>query len=188
MGIFYTKTGDDGYTGIIGDRRVPKFDVRVEALGAVDEANAALGLSRSATRSEQTAAFLLKVQRDLYLLMAEVAMEDEESIALLRQRITPETVTDLEKEIDRVNALVTMPEGFIVPGDCTSGAYLDLARTTVRRAERRISELYYLGQVQNPALIRYLNRLSSLCFVLEIYENTLCGGNPVTMNKVDQSQ
>jgi cob(I)alamin adenosyltransferase len=182
MAIFYTKTGDDGYTGILGAGRVAKFDTRLEALGTIDEANSAFGLSRASTNSGQTAATVLAIQRDLYKLMTEIAATEE--TAGFFQAINESKVLWLENEIEHYTSLVKMPGEFIVPGDSLSGAYLDLARTVVRRGERRVAELLHLGQIQNEEVLHYLNRLSSLCFALEIYENQISGRNSLTLTKI----
>jgi cob(I)alamin adenosyltransferase len=183
---FYTRLGDHGTTGILGPGRVPKFDVRIEALGTLDEANAALGLARSFCQSEGTADRILKIQRSMYTLMTEVAAPPE--TAERYRFIAPEDVHGLEELIDDLSQKVTLPGEFIVPGDSPAGAYLDLARTIIRRAERRTAELADKGGVTNPNLLPFLNRLSSLCFVLEIYEigQTRPGG--LTLANTDTSK
>jgi len=181
MAVFYTKTGDDGYTGIIGKGRVAKYDTRLEVLGTVDEASSALGLARASAQSEQTVATILKVQRDLYQLMSEIAAAGE--VVDFFKKIDQGMVVWLEEQIEHYTTLVQMPNQFIVPGDSMSGATMDLARTSVRRSERRAAKLFHLGQIHNEDLLRYLNRLSSLCFVLEIYENQVCGYSHLTLTK-----
>jgi cob(I)alamin adenosyltransferase len=180
---FYTRGGDDGFTGLLGEGRVPKDDLRMEALGTVDEAGAAFGIARANARLEQTAALLLKIQRDLYGLMAELAatLETADRFRL----IDASSVAWLEEQTDAVGAGVVIPGEFIVPGDTVNGAYLDLARTIVRRAERRVASLLHRGDVTNPELLRYLNRLSSLCFVLELAENQAAGNAKISLAKGD---
>jgi cob(I)alamin adenosyltransferase len=173
MSPFYTRTGDEGKTGLLGEGRVPKFDLRIEALGAVDEATAALGLARSASRALQTAQVLLEAQRDLYKLMAEVGATPENAARF--RSIDEARVRWLEGQTDSIEKQVEMPREFILPGDQPASAALALARTIVRRAERRVVELFESGGVENPFLLAYLNRLSSLVFVLELYENTQAG-------------
>jgi cob(I)alamin adenosyltransferase len=151
MSSFYTRTGDEGYTGLLGEGRVPKYHLRTEALGTLDEANATLGMARATCKAAQIAPIIILVQRDLYKLMAEVAA-------------TPENAAG-------ISATVPMPREFILPGDSAGGAALDVARTIVRRAERRVAELLHQEEISNKELIRYLNRLSSLIFVLELLEN-----------------
>jgi cob(I)alamin adenosyltransferase len=181
MKSIYSRTGDDGYTGLLGEGRVPKFDARMEALGAVDEATAALGLARNLTSVPETSKLLLKIQRHLYGLMAETAATPENAAAF--HSIGAEQVTWLEEEADTLTQTVPMPREFIVPGDSLSGAYLDLARTIVRRAERRLAELLQRGDIENTELLRYLNRLSSLLFMLELRENQALGTERPTLAK-----
>lgn len=178
---FYTGNGDDGYTGVLGAGRVPKEDLRIEALGALDEATAALGFARSTGCTAETASILLRVQRDLYLLMAEVAATPENA-AKFRQ-IGEEHVTWIESQIEAIGRQVEMPKEFIVPGDTLPGAALSLARAVVRRAERRVAALFHQQGLENIDLLRYLNRLSSLCFVLELRENKAGGKEKPTLAK-----
>lgn len=178
---FYTRAGDDGYTGLLGEGRVAKEDLRMEALGSVDEAGAALGVARAHALAGQSAALILQVQRDLYGLMAELAASRPNAARF--RTITAERVEWLEAQTDAVAALVTVPREFIVPGDTVNGAYFDLARAVVRRAERSVSNLLHRGDVENPELLRYLNRLSSLCFVLELLENQSAGNANISLAK-----
>lgn len=168
---FYTRLGDDGYTGILGPGRFPKEDLRLEAIGSVDEANAALGVARSLAQSPEAPGSLLQIQRDLYGLMAELAASPENSAHF--RSIDAQRVAWLESQIEILNHQVEVPKEFIVPGDRVEGAFFDLARTVVRRAERRVSELFHRGDISNPDLLRYLNRLSSYCFLLELRETIL---------------
>ncbi len=173
MSKFYTRTGDDGTTGLLGEGRVPKHHVRIEAIGSIDEASAAIGAARAICKGEGVNALLQSVQRDLYDLMAEIAATKENLPRF--QSINMERVAWLEGEIDRISAAVKLPKGFILPGDSPASGLLALARTIVRRAERRVSRLLHEGQVENVHLQQYLNRLSSLCFALELVENQAAG-------------
>ena len=179
MPSFYTRTGDDGYTGLLGEGRVPKYHPITEAVGALDEATAALGFGRSACQGERSAGLILTVQRDLYALMAEIAATPENA-ARFRQ-IDASRVSWLEQQTDALSDLVELPKDFILPGDSPAGAALAMARTIVRRAERRVARLYHEQMIENPQLLHYLNRLSSLCFVLELYENQACGVSSLTL-------
>jgi cob(I)alamin adenosyltransferase len=143
----------------------------MEALGAVDEAGAALGLSRAHARSAEAHGLILQIQRDLYGLMGELAATAENAGRF--RVIDAQKVAWLETQTDVLTRLVEVPREFIVPGDTVQGAFLDLARTVIRRAERRVSDLFHRGDIENPELLRYLNRLSSLCFVLEIREHNV---------------
>lgn len=169
MTNFYTRTGDDGTSGLLGEGRVSKDHPRLEAVGAIDEANAALGVARAACKAPRSPQILLTVQHDLYGLMAEIAATPENAARF--RAIDAERVAWLEEQTDMIGASVEIPTGFIMPGDTPAGAALDLARTVVRRAERRTVSLWQAGEIENPELLRYLNRLSSLCFVLELLEN-----------------
>lgn len=173
MSPFYTRSGDDGETGLLGPGRLPKHHPRVEAVGALDEASAALGLARALCRAPQTAPLLLEAQRDLYRLMAETAAAPEQAERF--RGIDHARVAWLEARAADLEAVVRVPDEFILPGDSPAGAALSLGRSVVRRAERRISGLLASGDVDNPLLLPYLNRLSSICFLLELLENQQAG-------------
>jgi cob(I)alamin adenosyltransferase len=170
---FYTSKGDDGTTGLLGNERVMKYHARIEAVGTLDESSAALGLARAQCVDSRSGAILLEAQRDLYKMMAEVAATPENAERF--HFIDDARVKWVEEQTDALSALVEMPKAFILPGDSLAGAALSLARTVIRRAERRVVELHDEQEVINPDLQRYLNRLSSLCFVLELLENTAAG-------------
>ena len=173
MSPIYTRAGDEGNTGLLGEGRVPKFDLRIEALGALDEATAALGLARASTKVAQSAALILEAQRDLYRLMAEVGATPENAATF--RSINAARVQWLEAQTDQLGEKVPMPKEFIIPGENPSSAAMALARTVVRRAERRVVELFQQGGLENLHLLAYLNRLSSLCFMLELLENQQAG-------------
>jgi cob(I)alamin adenosyltransferase len=181
MKKFYTRTGDDGFTSLLGDTRVPKYHLRTEAVGTLDEASAALGTARAFCQAEQSAGLLTAVQRDLYHMMAEVAATIENAARF--RTIDENRILWLEAQTDAISALVNMPNEFIVPGDTQAGGLLSLARTIVRRAERIIAELVHMGEVENVALMGYLNRLSTFCFVLELLENQAAGKIKPTLAK-----
>jgi cob(I)alamin adenosyltransferase len=178
---FYTRRGDDGSTGMLGSERISKSDPRIEALGAVDEANAAIGIARSLCGSPEAAACIVIIQRDLYGVMAEVA-SSLENVERFRT-IDAGRVNWLEEQTDSLSRVVDLPREFIVPGDSPAGAALDLARAVVRRAERRLVGLSENGLVSNPNLLKYINRLSSFCFVLELRENQHAGSDQSTLAK-----
>ncbi len=170
---FYTTTGDDGTTGLLGEGRVTKYHARIEAVGTLDESTAALGLARAQCVDARSGKIILETQRDLYKIMAEVAATPENAERF--RMIDASRVTWLEEQTDAISEIVEMPKEFILPGDSLAGAALSLARAIVRRAERRVVELHDEQEVSNPDLQRYLNRLSSLCFVLELLENKAAG-------------
>lgn len=166
MTKYYTRTGDDGTTGLLGDERVKKFDLRMEALGTLDELSASLGLCRSMLSSSKHNDEIVFLQRKLYELMAEVA--SSRTNASKFSRVTTESVLDLEKRIDKYALSVELPEGFIIPGDTPASAAISFSRAIARRAERRVVELFNRKEISNPEILRYLNRLSSLLFTMEI--------------------
>ena len=181
MAKFYTKKGDAGYTSLLGKGRAPKYDDRIETVGTIDEANAAIALARTLSKEHQTSSILVEVQKDLYHLMAEVAATPENAARF--RSINAERIAWLETQTDAVSTKVTIPDEFIVPGDSTAGAAIDLARTIVRRAERHLAHLLHLKKLENPELLRYMNRLSSLCFALELLENQAAGTTHPTLAK-----
>ncbi len=169
---FYTRKGDDGKTGLLGEGRVAKHHARIETLGTLDESSAALGVARASARDPRCGPLLLEAQRDLYRLMAEVAAPPENANQF---HFDAKRIQWLETQTDALSKTIEMPSEFILPGDTASGAALSLARAVVRRAERRVVELFDTGEITNPALQQYLNRLSSLLFVLELIENQVAG-------------
>lgn len=169
MSTYFTRTGDDGYTGLLGEGRIPKYHPRAEAVGTIDEVGAALGVARSLCQNELTCTMLLSVQQDLHKMMAELSATPE-NVSKFRY-IQSTHIEKLEQDIESISGMIEKPHGFIFPGDSKAGAALDMARTIVRRAERRVAGLYHSGEMANPTILQYLNRLSSLCFVLEILEN-----------------
>jgi len=183
MSKFFTRGGDDGYTGLIGEGRIAKDHTIAEAVGTIDEASAALGLARSLSESEESREVILSIKRDLYHVMAEVATTPENASRF--RKIDGERITWLESKIDNLAETVHSPGDFIVPGDSKAGAAMSLARAIVRRSERRIAALLHEGLLENIDLLRYLNRLSSLCFVLELYENQSAGKEHPTLARVD---
>lgn len=173
MPTYFTGRGDDGTTGWLGEGRIPKFGPRPEAYGTVDEASAALGVARSLAKAPAVAEVVIQIQRDLYHLMAEVASPKENASQF--RKVDHVRVRWLEDQLERFGRQVELPSEFVVPGDSPAGAAFDLARTVVRRAERLVARLKAEGELENVDLLRYLNRLSSLCFVLELLENRQAG-------------
>jgi cob(I)alamin adenosyltransferase len=165
----YTRKGDDGTTGLYGGGRVPKDSAAPEAYGTVDEAQAALGLARAAARSAgehggELDDILIHLERDLWVLMAELATEHENAHKLVdgASRVTPAMVAALESRIDDLTGRFEQPTEFVVPGETELAARLDVARTVVRRAERRSMAVVADG----AQVVPYLNRLSDLCWTL----------------------
>lgn len=171
--ILYTGKGDTGYTGLLGKGRVLKHELRPTAYGTVDEANAFMGLARANQEtSDRTKTVLLETQRDLWILMGELATVPNTTIKL-PQTITAERVAWLEAETDKLGTETPPLTQFVIPGDTMPGAWLDVARTVVRRAERCVTKLMCEDTLENPEIVRYLNRLSSLLFALARYEEML---------------
>lgn len=163
----YTRTGDDGSTALGSGERRPKYDLRVCAYGTVDEANAAIGLARLSTASEDPGldAMLARIQNDLFDLGADLATpETPEPPAHSPLRIVAAQVERLEREIDALNKRLRPLRSFVLPGGTPGAAALHLARTVTRRAERLAVELSEREPVGREA-IRYLNRLSDFLFV-----------------------
>ena len=163
-----TGTGDTGYTGLLGEQRVAKYDPRPDTFATVDEATSALGLARAVTQDQKVKDIIFRIQQELYLLMGELATpaENYEKIGL---RMTPEHVQRLEQVEEELKREVEIPNKFIIPGDTHDGAALDLARTIIRRAERLAVKLLHDGIIENKEVVRYLNRLSDLVFILARY-------------------
>lgn len=173
--MFYTRKGDEGYTDLLGDR-VPKYAPRPETYGTLDEATSFIGLARAMATSQRTKDILVAVQRDLYLMMAELAFAPD--MRQKRYHVTAEHVTRIERETDQLSAEVPLPPHFVLPGDTQAGAVLDVARTVIRRAERLAVKLSHDGAIDNPQLLAYLNRLSSLLFILARFEDREAGVTP----------
>ena len=166
----YTRGGDKGRTSLGDGARVAKHDLRVEAYGAVDEANAALGLARLHCQGESDA-MLARIQNDLYDLGADLCRpEGQENKAGGALRMVDAQVERLEREIDEMNAALQPLESFVLPGGSAAAAYLHLARTIARRAERVMTALAEQSSV-NPTAIKYINRLSDHLFVMARYLN-----------------
>ena len=163
-----TKTGDGGETGLLYGGRVSKTDPRTEAYGAVDEAISALGVARALIKDRGRHATILRVQSELFTVGAELATDTAEYDKLQQHFmvVTPDVTSRLEVEIDDLERRVPLPDAFVIPGGTPAAAALDVARAVVRRAERRIVGLQQAGQLRNPEVLRYTNRLSDLLFML----------------------
>jgi cob(I)alamin adenosyltransferase len=167
----YTRKGDDGTTSLWYGGRVLKTDPRTEAYGSIDEANAALGIARALCKAEDQRdlhATILSLQHDLFVAGAELATAPDAADHLEDgvSRITDPMVDALEAEIDRYMDQVDLPPQFVIPGGTELSATLDVARTAIRRAERRLVELRDAEELASDAVLRYLNRASDLAFAL----------------------
>lgn len=161
----YTKTGDDGTTGVLSNRRIPKDDPRIEAYGTVDELNSVLGIARSHGLDSRLDEFVGRLQSELFALGS--ALADPLPQGPFHNVITDAHVAALEEAIDALEAELTPLNQFILPGGTLAASHIHLARTVCRRAERLVVKLSRLQNEDVPkTLIVYLNRLSDLLFVL----------------------
>lgn len=169
MSRFFTAKGDQGSTGLLGETRVPKSHPQIKAVGALDEASAALGMARALVDEQALDQRIRSVQRDLYQIMTVVALEKPDPDHF--PDLAPERIEWLEAAIELYQEEVDDPRGFILPGDNPLAAAFGWARTVIRRAERETVELSQSGQLHSRTALPYLNRLSSLCFVLELFSS-----------------
>lgn len=174
----YTRSGDKGDTALGSGKRVPKDTLRVEAFGAVDEVNAAIGLARL-TAAPDLDAGLARIQNDLFDLGADLCQPDEDKAKPRAPlRMSEQQVERLEREIDALNAALAPLTSFVMPGGTPAAAALHMARTITRRAERRMVSLARTETVGGPAL-RYVNRLSDFLFVAARFANKAEGKGDV---------
>jgi len=172
----YTRTGDDGTTGLVDGSRVVKHDARMEAIGAVDEANSALGVTAVLLDGE-AAADVQRLQNDLFDLGADLATPgDDFAPSEMVLRIVPAQAEWLERRIDALNENLAPLRSFILPGGSEAAARMHIARASVRRAERRMTALAIEAPV-NPAALAFVNRLSDYLFVLARALNASAGGD-----------
>jgi cob(I)alamin adenosyltransferase len=170
----YTRTGDDGTTGLIGGRRVSKDDLRIEAYGSVDELNSVVGLARSHALPGAVEEILARVQDDLFTIGARLATPGSSAAGPGFAALTADSVVSLERAIDRCEAELPPLRQFVLPGGAPAGALLHMARTVARRAERGCVALARTDSVASEVL-SYLNRLSDLLFVLARFVNLKSG-------------
>jgi len=176
----YTRTGDNGDTALGTGERRPKFDLRVEAYGTVDETNATLGMARLHTSADPNLdAMLARIQNDLFDLGADLCTPDKgEKLAYEPLRIIQTQVERLESEIDELNASLAPLRSFVLPGGAPAAAALHLSRTISRRAERLMVALSRTeGEVVSAPALQYVNRLSDFLFVASRYANLNAGGD-----------
>jgi len=169
----YTRTGDDGTTGLLGAGRVAKHDARVEAYGTVDELNAGLGAAGALDAQGWLTGDLPGIQSALFQIGAELATTDARMLEKL-SRVADDDVTALERIIDRLERDLPPLTQFVLPGGSPLAAQLHLARTVCRRAERRMTALAEREPLE-PRLVRYLNRLADLLFVMARWCNRRAG-------------
>ncbi len=170
-----TKTGDQGTTALMYGRRVPKSHPRVEAYGCVDELNAAMGMARATATENFVRDNLLAIQKELVILMGELATAVEDLARYVKDGyslVTPEMTAKLDKLVVEIEAQKVSYKGWATPGASVNSAALDVARTVCRRAERRVCALHEAGQLQNAEIIIYLNRLADLLWLFARWTET----------------
>ena len=173
MPKIYTKTGDEGDTKLLFGLTVSKNDPRCEAYGATDQAVSAMGLARALCADDRVKEIVLQTQHEMFIVGAELAT-DESKYEYLQNNlsiVTPDMVIRLEEWIDELNGLMQLPNAFIIPGASAGSGALDLARGQLRTSERRVVALKEAGLLVNSEVLRYVNRLSDLLFVLARYED-----------------
>jgi len=167
MKKIYSGKGDGGTTSLLGESQVPKSHPRIRAVGTLDEASAVLGLARSTTGNQDLDQLIQTIQKDLCQIMSQVVLEKTEPENF--PDFPAERISWVENMIEKYQKGLQDPGGFILPGDNPGSATLSLARTVIRRAEREMVELDQAGLLISKTALPYINRLSSLCFVLELF-------------------
>jgi cob(I)alamin adenosyltransferase len=169
----YTKYGDAGDTGLLYGGRVSKADLRCEAYGTVDEAISSLGLARSLSKSTVLPRIIRGLQEDLFTVGAELATDSSQYSKLLKHFnvVTSAMILNLEKLIDWLNDQITLPKAFIIPGGSPASGALDLSRSIIRRAERRVVSLKEQNMLHNQLVLQYLNRAADLIFIMARFED-----------------
>lgn len=177
----YTRTGDDGTTALGTGERRPKFDLRIEAYGTIDETNSAIGLARLATAQSypDVDSMLLRIQNDLFDLGADLCTPDDGGkLEYEPLRIVASQVERIEKEIDELNGQLSPLRSFVLPGGSEASAALHVARTICRRAERLMVHLSMSpGEIVSGPALQYVNRLSDFLFVAARFVNVRSGGD-----------
>jgi cob(I)alamin adenosyltransferase len=168
----YTRKGDEGTTGLLYGGRVPKDDDRTEVYGTLDETVSALGIARAGGLTPRVDEIVVRVQREMFVAGAQLATASENQVKLQDgiSRVTRSMTKGAESDIDALTDEHPLPQEFVLPGETLGSAGLDLARSTVRRAERLVVSMNRSGLVDDPEVLKYLNRVSDLLFVLARYE------------------
>jgi cob(I)alamin adenosyltransferase len=182
MAKIYTKSGDDGTTGLIGGSRVAKSDLRIECYGTVDELNAVIGLAAVGLANSDLATALHAIQNELFVIGSHLALPPTESSSRWLPALEPRSIERLEQEIDRAEAGLPKLMNFILPGGTETAARLHVARTICRRAERLVVSLG-TTQGEQSMILTYLNRLSDWLFVQARLANHLAGVGDVLWEK-----
>lgn len=166
-----TKTGDSGTTGLLFGGRVLKSDARVEAFGTIDEAVSSLGLARALISDPEVKSIVETLQRDLFIVAAELATLEPNRDQLVETNnvVSESMVQKIEELADSLKENLNLPNAFVVPGDSLESSAIDVSRTLIRKAERRVVALYENKHIANRDLLRYLNRASDLAYVIGRY-------------------
>lgn len=167
----FSKKGDKGETSLLGGQRVPKYDLRPDTYGTLDEASSVLGVAKAGTENQRIKDIILSVQKDLLIIGTELSTlkEDYEK---LNRTIGDEDVDRIEAIIDELQEDVQLKNEFIYPGETVVSAQIDVARTVIRRSERKAAKLKNDGLIINPKINQYLNRLADMLFTMARFEGT----------------
>jgi ATP:cob(I)alamin adenosyltransferase len=163
--VVYTGTGDSGKTSLVGGKRVSKTDVRIESYGTVDELNSYIGLLMTELKDEADIKFLEFVQHKLFTIGSYLATDQKNTELRIESKVTEESITRIEREIDRIDDMLPRMKNFVLPGGCRSAGLSHICRTVCRRAERRIYAVAEVSDIEEFVLI-FVNRLSDYMFVL----------------------
>ena len=164
-----TKKGDMGYTSTLSGERIPKFDLIIEATGAIDEANSFLGLARASTQIKRIKRIILLIQKKLFIVGAELSAPKGHEKSLKKRIVEPD-VKWVENLVEDLEEALALPPGFVAFGQEKSSSQLDVARTAIRKAERIIAKMKNKDLLENVYLFQYMNRLSDLTFLLACFE------------------
>jgi cob(I)alamin adenosyltransferase len=160
--------GDNGKTGFRAEGSLPKYDLRIEALGELDETSSILGIIRSLIEDEELSLTIHEIQDDLQIMMGEIALPIDQIDP--KTKFNADKTKHIEEAIAKLQNQIALPNHFINPGDHFSSALMDFGRAVIRRAERRVAEASDKKLFENPEILRYINRLSTLFFWLELKE------------------
>ena len=172
-----TQKGDEGFTGLLNGRRVPKYHIRPETFGTLDELNSFVGMGRAVSKDKKVKKILLAVQNHFFIIGSELAFSGKDP-SVLRRRISQEEVDWMNHLSADLEASLKPPAKFVLYGETFVSSVLDVARAVSRRAERRVARMKSLGLVQNPKILEYLNRLSDVLYFLARYEEKKAGVLP----------
>lgn len=164
-----TKKGDSGYTSLLKGGRVPKHHLIIEAGGTLDEANSLLAVARASTQQKRTKRIILQIQKHLFIIGAELSVPKGKGKAP-KKMIAETDIKWLEKLVDEFEEALALPPGFVAFGQNEGSSHLDVARTSIRKVERLVTKLKSKGLIENLNILKYLNRLSDLIFLLACFE------------------